>query len=205
MCPGFIEGVTGSVATTHPTYFTPATVPEPREEDQTKKCSGCDGRGEVGGWAGTLASGGYENECCPFCHGTGIESNPESAGDINDAKINHTEIAFGDYTKGCRCMMSSTPCCPIHNATEAVGPQTVSDTPRTDYEYKISHAKIPQRFLEHTYTLERELTTALARLEAVEKYCNEYALDPGFHHYFRQVANEVLSIIKPKETTNELI
>lgn len=32
-------------------------------------CSGCEGRGEVGG----LTPSGYESETCPFCKGTGYE------------------------------------------------------------------------------------------------------------------------------------
>lgn len=42
-----------------------------RPEDRREVCATCDGRGEVGGWVGGVASidggGGYESEPCPDC------------------------------------------------------------------------------------------------------------------------------------------
>lgn len=34
-----------------------------------QECTGCDGRGEVGG----LRADGYHSETCPFCKGSGLE------------------------------------------------------------------------------------------------------------------------------------
>jgi len=46
---------------------------------ELKPCDGCDGRGEVGGmvWYGS-GEGGFETQECPFCRGTGKDSDSEA-------------------------------------------------------------------------------------------------------------------------------
>lgn len=47
-------------------------------ETTKRKCTMCEGRGDVSGFVGSIGSGaeGYQTDTCPDCNGTGIERSP---------------------------------------------------------------------------------------------------------------------------------
>jgi DnaJ-class molecular chaperone len=62
---------------TQPQAPTLASAPESLKTPHIQTdCSGCNGRGEVGGFIS--ADSGYDTQTCPFCDGSGYETNPSS-------------------------------------------------------------------------------------------------------------------------------
>lgn len=50
--------------------------PQQTPQNLQPVCCGCNGRGVVGGFVSM--DSGYDAETCPFCDGTGHETNPPS-------------------------------------------------------------------------------------------------------------------------------